>query len=143
MKLPPAGPGVRRALGFTLLEVALAMLIFFAAVFVILEIVSGGLRIARQLQQPRFDMGAMAARVALTNQLFEGPIDGALFDDLLELYPGYSAEGEIALVLTNGLYEVTLRAWSPERGAEPVGEITLLLFRPESPTRAGGGAVPR
>lgn len=129
----------RRPGGFTLLEVALAMLIFFAAVFVILEIVSGALRIARKLQQPRFDISAMAARMSLTNRLTEGPIDTDLFNDLLELYPGYTAEGEVALVLSNGLFEVSLRAFPPERGAAPAGEITMLLFRPESVTGTGGG----
>lgn len=142
----PAGrraAGHRRHAGFTLLEVLLAMAIFFAAVFVILEIVSGSLRIARRLQQPRFDISAMAARISLTNQLVEGTIDPDLFSDLLDLYPGYTTEGEVTLVLTNGLYEVSLRAFPPERGAAPAGEITMLLFRPDSATRAGGGAVRR
>lgn len=143
MRLPRPPARAPRRGGFTLLEVALAMLIFFTAVFVILELVSGSLRLARGLQRPRFDISAMAARLAQTNQLVEGPVDADQFADLLDLYPGYSVEGEVALVLSNGLYEVNLRAFPPERGASPAGEITMLLFRPDSATTAGGRAVRR
>ena len=53
-----AGPSCR---AFSLIEVMIAMFLFFMAVFTILALVSNTLRNARALQQPPIDAGMAAA----------------------------------------------------------------------------------
>src|ERR1041384_4885106 len=61
----------RRSAAFTLIEVMIAMFIFFVAVFTILGVVSNALRNARALQRKTVDAGMVAAQVSLTNALHE------------------------------------------------------------------------
>jgi hypothetical protein len=135
-------PPRRRPGGFTLLEVALAMAIFFAAVFVILELVSGSLRIARQLQQPRVDITAVAAQIALTNRLTEGEQDAAELREALgplAVEAGFDARGHVEFVRSNGLYGVRVEVFPPQAGAAPAAELDFLLFRPDTATGTGLG----
>jgi type II secretory pathway component PulJ len=140
-----AGRPARRAGGFTLLEVALAMAIFFASVFVILELVSGSLRIARQLQQPRVDITAVAAHIALTNRLTEGEQDAEPLRQALgplAVEAGFDARGYVEFARSNGLYTVRVEVFPPQAGAAPAAELDLLLFRPDTATGTGlGGAA--
>ena len=124
--------------GFTLLEVALAMGLFFAMVFVLLQITSTNLRIAKALQHTTVDASSLAAEISLTNQLAEGSDSG----DFGELHPGYEWRREITLVGTNGLFEVRFEIFNG-RKSEPDSELVVLLFRPDSAQRAGGGALRR
>ena len=70
---------------FTLLEVMIAMGIFFLAVFAILALVSSNLRNARLLQEPVVDASMVIGDLYQTNILTEGTTDG----DFGDLYPGY------------------------------------------------------
>lgn len=124
--------------GFTLLEVALAMGLFFALVFVLLQITSTNLRIAKALQHSTVDASSLAAEISLTNQLVEGTDSG----DFGDLHPGYEWRRDITLVGTNGLFEVRFEVYR-ERQSQPASELVLLLYRPESAQRAGGGALRR
>jgi Tfp pilus assembly protein PilV len=124
--------------GFTLLEVALAMGLFFAMVFILLQITSTNLRIARALQHTTVDASSLAAEIALTNQLYEGTDSG----DFGDLHPGYEWRREITQVATNGLFEVRFEIYQG-RQSEPDSELVVLLFRPESAQRGGGAAVRR
>lgn len=122
--------------GFTLIEVALAMGLFFAIVFVLLQITSTNLKIARALQRTTVDAGSLAAEISLTNQLVEGSESG----DFGDLHPGYDWRRETTLVGTNGLFEVRFEVYK-NRGREPESELVILLFRPDSPMRGGGGSM--
>lgn len=142
MRLPHPAP-LRRGRGrsapaFTLLEVALAMGLFFAMVFILLQITSTNLRIARALQHQGVDAASLAAEISLTNQLVEGMESG----DFGDLHPGYEWRREINLVGTNGLFEVRFEIYNG-RKSEPDSELVMLLFRPDSAQRAGGGALRR
>src|SRR5580698_570972 len=95
--------------GFTLIEVMIAMAIFFMAVFAILELVASNLRNARLLETPRVDCGLVIADLVQTNQLEEGTQDV----DLDKVFPGYHCEQDIVaaddvvpLGDTNGLFHV-------------------------------------
>ena len=57
---------------FSLLEVMIAIGIFFVAVFAILGLVSSSLANARRLQRPIIDAGELAGELSLTNKLVEG-----------------------------------------------------------------------
>ena len=93
------------ARAFTLLEVMIALMIFFMAIFAILGTVTRSLGAARSLQQKFPDIDALGAEVIMTmktNKLEEGSVDG----DFGDLYPGYTWRRDINLKATNGLFQV-------------------------------------
>lgn len=112
---------------FSLLEVMIAMAIFFMALFAILALVSQNLRAARSLNQMGPTAGMVAAELSMTNKLYEGSESG----DFGELYPDYSWTRDTLLYGTNGLFEVNIAVI---KGNDVHSSLTLLLFRPESPT---------
>lgn len=120
---------------FTLLEVALAMGLLFGITFILLQITSTNLRIARALQRVHVDASSLAAELSLTNQLTEGVESG----DFGELHPGYEWRRETTLVGTNGLFEVRFEVFNG-REPQPESELVILLYRPDSAQRAGGGS---
>jgi len=108
MKCAVPGCGSRAgdfARAFTLLEVMIALTIFFMAMFAILETVTRSLGAARSLQQKFPDIDALGAELIMmmkTNKLEEGSVDG----DFGDLYPGYAWRRDINLKATNGLFQV-------------------------------------
>jgi hypothetical protein len=118
---------------FSLLEVMIASGIFFMCIFAILAMVSSLLRNARGLRQIALDAGMVAAQVGNTNKLYEGTESG----DFGNLYPGYSWETDTYEAETNGLFQVDIvvrRHGLPK----PVDQISILLYRPESPPSGFG-----
>ncbi len=120
---------------FTLLEVMIAMFIFFMAIFAILDLVSMNIRAARIIKPETVDICSLAAELTLTNKLTEGTVSG----DFGDLYPGFHWTRDIYLVSTNGLFQVDFTV-SPDAGRQnQESKLSILLFRPESGTRAGSG----
>jgi hypothetical protein len=121
---------------FTLMEVMIAIGIFFMASFAILAMVSTTLRNARGLRETRPDIGMVAAQISLTNRLFEGS-DSGDFSELGDLYSGYgwaSADNEVE---SNGLHQVDFVV--RQRHGDVETHISIFLFRPESPPGAASG----
>jgi Tfp pilus assembly protein PilV len=110
---------------FTLLEVMIALTIFFLAIFSILGSVSRSLGAARSLQQKFPDIGVLVADVMLTNKLEEGTGGG----DFGDLFPGYTWTGYTNQIATNGLFQIDFVIRSA-RGVEWTNSI--LLWRPDS-----------
>jgi Tfp pilus assembly protein PilV len=123
------------ARAFTLLEVMIALAIFFMAIFVILESTSRSLGAARSLQITEPSPAILIADLALTNRIEEGVLEGQ-FDDP---YPGVTWTREIVQVRTNGLFQVdfTLRWHRGRRAVE--SKSSILLWRPESQVSTLGG----
>ena len=119
---------------FTLLEVMIALTIFFMAIFTILGSVSRSLGAARSLQQKFPDIGSVTTDLMLTNKLEEGTIDG----DFGGEFPGYTWTRDINLVATNGLFQVDCTIhWS--NGRQPMETTTsILLWRPDSQVSSFG-----
>jgi len=119
---------------FNLIEVMIAMAIFFTAVFAILGMVSNTLRNARVLQETGVDLGLPAAELTLTNRLTEGLESG----DFGDLYPGYEWTREVVLVGSNGLFraDIVVRGGRGRRPTE--ARMSILLFRPDSPVGVPG-----
>jgi hypothetical protein len=115
--------------GFSLLEVMIAIGIFFMVAFSILALVSQCLQQARALESVRSPIGSLAAQTVLTNELKEGIETG----DFGDIFPDYRWTREVYEAGTNGLYEVVLSI-SRSGQRTPEGELNLYLFRP-----AGGG----
>jgi len=114
--------------GFTLLEVMVAMLLFFLATFAILDATNQSLRAARSLQVNLPDASMLAADLFLTNRIEEGETSG----DFGELYPGFSWTSRIHERETNGLYQVDFILVGSVAGRPLVTTNSLLVWRPES-----------
>jgi type II secretory pathway pseudopilin PulG len=114
---------------FTLVEVMIALFIFFMAVFTILGVISNALRNARLLQRKSVDAGMVAAQISLTNRLVEKFETG----DFEDMYPDHEWTRDTYEVGTNGLFQVDMVV-QRRSGNEPVeSKMSILLFRPESP----------
>lgn len=119
---------------FTLIEVLIAAGILFICLFAILGLLANTLRNARVLQRKPVDAGMLAAQLCLTNKLYESSDSGNFGDD----FPGYHWRSETFPAETNGLFAIHFTVY---HGSErtPESEMTILLFRPDSPTTPGGG----
>lgn len=119
----------RAARAFTLIEVMVALLIFFMAVFTILGLLSNTLRNARALQRRTVDAGMVASQLSLTNRITEQLEEG----DFGDAYPDHFWTSDSYEVGTNGLFQVDILV-QQRAGNKPVeSKMSILLFRPESP----------
>jgi hypothetical protein len=123
-------------LAFTLMEVMIAIGIFFMASFAILALVSTTLRNARGLRETHPDIGMVAAQLALTNRLYEGS-DSGDFSDLGDVYAGYNWVSVDNEVESNGLHQVDFVI--RQRHGDIETHMSIMLFRPESPPGAASG----
>jgi hypothetical protein len=128
----------RRAGGraFSLLEVMIAIGIFFSCIFVILSLVSSSLQNARRLQRPMVDAAMLASELSLTNKIVEISQSG----DFGELYPGYTWTADINEVLTNRLFQVDYVVQNSDT-REVVQKMSVLFYRPQSPAGSLDGAT--
>lgn len=124
----------RRA--FSLLEVMIAIGIFFMSMFVILSLVSSSLANARRLQRPMVDAAMIASELSLTNQLVEINQSG----DFGKLYPGYSWTASINEVQSNKLFQVDYVVRNDDT-KQVVQTMSVLFFRPKSPAGSLDGAT--
>lgn len=110
--------------GFSLVEVMIAVGIFFMVAFTVLALVSRCLKQAAALEQVRSPIGSLAAQTTATNRLEEGVETGS-FDDA---FPDYRWTREV-VVVTNDLYDVYLSVIRTGQG-KPEAELVLRLYRP-------------
>jgi type II secretion system protein I len=113
---------------FTLIEVMIALGIFFMAMFAILGLVANALRNARALQRKTVDCGMVAAQLSLTNKLTEGMES----DDFGDMYPDFEWTRDIYEVQSNHLYKVDMVV-QRKSGGPVESKMSILLFRPDSP----------
>ena len=125
-----------RPAAFSLLEVIVAIAIFFAAAFSILTVVSGALKNAQLLQRPQVDAAAIASYYSTTNKIVEGTDSGDLGELLGDTYRGYTWESTSREVFSNKLFQVDFTIYSPAPGHPVFSQISARFFRPQSP--AGG-----
>ena len=137
MNTAPNRAARRRA--FSLLEVMIAIGIFFLAVFAILSLVSSSLGNARRLQRPQVDASPVLATYAATNSLVEGTYNGSLGDILGDAYRDYNWTAVITEVATNKLFSVDCAI--EERGSPAIiSDLSTVLYRPQSPAGSLEGA---
>ena len=121
----------RRA--FTLLEVMIAIAVFFIGVFAILGLVSSSLANARRLQRPLVDGGAIASWLSLTNRLVEGAYTVSLGDVLGDAYDKYECNYSVDEVGTNKLFQIAYVVQSTAGNHEIISAMTNLFYSPQSP----------
>jgi Tfp pilus assembly protein PilV len=126
---------------FTLLEVMIALAIFFGCVFGILALVSRSLQGARSLQAVAMDARSAIAILSLTNRLEVGPIPDEVIAAFEAENPKYDLGGEILEEATNGLFRINLMVGGVSQGDQKQAvsmNTSILLFRPQSqPSRLG------
>jgi hypothetical protein len=110
---------------FTLIEVMIALGIFFMAVFTILALVTNILRNARGLQRPQVDAGLAAAIYVNTNKFSVGDVSGNLDESL----PDYTYEVATDEFATNGLLQA-LVVLNRRGGRQAPDKIDILVFDP-------------
>ena len=130
----PDVPNLKLLRAFTLIEVMIALGIFFMAVFTILALVSNILRNARGLQRPQVDAGMAAAIYVNTNKFPEGRVSGDLGDSL----PDYRYEIATDEFATNGLMQADV-VLSRRGSRQPPDAISILVFDPNHQSTPFGG----
>jgi prepilin-type N-terminal cleavage/methylation domain-containing protein len=137
MKLATPRTGLRRLAdgGFSLLEVMIAIGIFFIGACAILDLVSSSLNNVRRLQRESVDAGPVLARYAATNILVEGSWEGKLSEPGLlgNGYEDYTYIVTVSEVASNHLYGVECQIFPAHGKRELLSEMTTILYRPQSP----------
>ena len=123
---PQALRGRNPFAGFSLLEVMIAMAVFFIVVFAILGIVVQSLGAARALQQQQADCGMVASMLSLSNTLEESFESG----DFEGVVQGYRWERTITEVGSNGLFQVDIDVFKAGKGKETRESMSVLMFKP-------------
>jgi hypothetical protein len=120
--------------GFTLLEVMIAMFVFFIVVFAVLGLVVQSLGAARALQIHRPDAGMVAAMVFMSGtNLEDGATDSGDFEELS--FPDYMWDWESTEIGSNGLYRVDIAVSEKGKQGKQVRD-TLVIYKYE-PKRPG------
>lgn len=120
-------PSTTARSGFSLLEVMIAMFVFFIVVFAVLGMVTTSLGAARALQQQQADCGMVAAMTSLSNVL-EETFDSGDFEGLVA---GYRWERAITEVGSNGFFQVDISVFKKNAQGKEVGEqMSVLMFKP-------------
>ena len=133
--------GGRRA--FSLLEVMIAIAIFFVASFAILGLISSSLQNVRRLQRPSVDASPVLARYAATNSLVEGTYRGSLGDPELlgKDYRDYVWTADIVEVASNHLYNIACVIQPANGGHEIISHMNTILYKPQSPPGSLDGGI--
>lgn len=126
----------RAGRAFSLIEVMIALAIFFTASFIILAIVSSGLRTARMLRTTRPSASILAAEDTLTNALVEGVESG----DFGNLYPDYNWKKETYEKPddTNGLWQIDFAIYKRGHGNIPESTLSIWRYSPGSKSKRLG-----
>lgn len=128
-------PGIR---AFSLIEVMIAIAIFFMASFMILALVSSGLRTARMLRTTRPNAGMLAAELTLTNQLEEGVESG----DFGKMYREYTWTKTTSEAGTNGLWQVDFEIFRRDQSHVPDSTMSIFVYSPNSKSKRLGVQPP-
>ena len=121
----PRGSGA-----FTLIEVMLAITIFFMAMFAILGVLTSGVRAASLLRNNGPTAGMVVAQLSATNKLEEGSESGT-FEDI-PIYKDYRWVSNAREVATNGLFQIDVVVVDPNGAQSSI--LCVLLYRPDSDT---------
>jgi Tfp pilus assembly protein PilV len=127
--------------GFSLMEVMIAIGIFFMCVFTILSLVSSSLENARRLQRPLVDAGAVASWLTVTNKFEERTYTVNLGDLLGDAYNSYDCTYDVQEVETNKLFQVGYIVRSTTGNHQIISSMTNLFFSPQSPAGSLDGAT--
>lgn len=123
--------------GFSLLEVMIAMAVFFIVVFAILGVVIQSVRAAAALQQQHADCGIVASYWSLSNNIEPGVYSG----DFEGVVPNYGWEAFVPDPPpgSNGLYQVDIRVFRTDTKKAGTEELSIWVFTGKKVKQGGGG----
>jgi hypothetical protein len=127
------------ARAFTLIEVMLAITIFFMAMFAILGVLSTGIHAASILRTSGPTAGMVAGQFFVTNKIEEGT-DGGDFSDIAG-YEGYVWRSQAVEVATNGLYKMDIVVIDPRGNQSSI--LSVLLYKTGSGNNQRLGLQPQ
>jgi Tfp pilus assembly protein PilV len=113
---------------FTLMEVMVAVTIFFMAMFALLGVMSAGVHAAAILRNSGPTAGMIAAAMTTSNQLEPGSLSGTFSE--IGIYQSYHWVSDCRIVTTNGLFALDFVVVDPN-GVQ-VSSLSTLLYRPDS-----------
>ena len=117
---------------FTLVEVMIAVAIFFMAMFAILALVTQTIKAARSLTITGPTAGMVAAfEVWNTNILQEGVSSGDFEDIAPSLYRDYDWTTDVQEYLTNGMFQVHIEVFHK---GKLDSTLDILAYKPDSPS---------
>jgi hypothetical protein len=128
---------------FSLLEVMIAIAIFFIAAFAILGLISSSLDNVRRLQRPTVDASPVLARYAATNRLVEGTYPGNLGEPGLlgKEYRDFNYLVEVIEVASNHLFGVRCVITPSSGRHEIISDLSTVLYKPQSPPGSLDGGI--
>ncbi len=145
MKGHPCAVRRRVHQAFSLIEVMVAMAIFFISVFAILGLISQLLRNARAFQKKKVaDAGMVHAYwSSITNRVTEGVESGEFSDlaDFQDQYRDYSWEKDTMFYATNGLWQVDYRVIN-KRNGQVESSVSTFFYDPNTQSSSVGGFPP-
>jgi len=118
---------------FTLIEVMIAVTIFFMAMFTILGVLSASLHAASILRSNAPTPGMVAGQLSLTNKLYEGTESGDFGE--IDEYKNYRWFAQTTEAATNGLFRIDIQILNP--GGRLDSSMSILLYRPDSQSHLG------
>jgi hypothetical protein len=126
--------------GFSLLEVLIAMAVFFVVVFAILGMVVQSVGAARALQRQHADCGMVASMFWLSNTIEEGYYSG----DFEGLVPDYTWEAVVspAFGTNEGLRQIDISVHRKNASGKEVGE-TMSMWKFTGQKSKGPGGLRR
>jgi hypothetical protein len=135
----------RCAGAFSLVEVLVAMAIFFMAVFAILGLMSQLLQNARAFQNRKSPDAGMVHSywASVTNRVTEGLVSGE-FSDLAEFqdqFRNYSWEKDTMFYASNGLWQVDYRVIN-RRNGRVESSVSTFFYDPHTQSSSFGGLIP-
>ena len=145
MKRHPSTVGRHARQAFSLIEVMVALAIFFMAVFAILGLMSQLMQNARAFQKKKgVDAGMVHAYwSSITNRVTEG-VESGEFSELAEFqdqYRDYSWEKDTQFYATNGLWQVDYRVIN-KRSGKVESSVRTFFYDPNTQSGAFGGLPP-
>jgi hypothetical protein len=131
----------RRA--FTLLEVMIAIAIFFVSSFAILGLISTSLANVRRLQRPAVDASPVLAIWMATNSWIEGHYHGNLGDQNLldKEYRDYNWDLEIQEIRSNHLYVADCVITLANGKRDVISHLATVGYKPQSPPGSLDGGI--
>jgi hypothetical protein len=128
MNISPVNRSGFSGRGFTLIEVMVAVTIFFMAMFAILGVLSAGVHAASVLRTSGPTPGMVAGYYYVTNEIVEG-YDSGNFSDIAT-YENYQWRSFAQEVATNGLFRVDFVVVDPNGTQGPI--LSVLMYKPGS-----------
>ncbi len=136
-------PSPRPARAFSLLEVMIAIAIFFVASFAILDLISTSLNNVRRLQRPSVDASPVLATWIATNSWVEGHYHGSLGDEnmLGKEYRDFNWDLDIIEIASNHLYLADCVITTGNGRRELMSHLTTTGYKPMSPPGTLDGGI--